>query len=81
MSIIAVLVCLAIPIYSGYTKEARFTKLIHDARLIEDAAARYYLANNKWPKLNETPYTKEQVLSFAKKIYDSHGKIIDLDPK
>lgn len=76
LCVIAILVSLALPRFLGQTKEAKFTQLIHDARLIEEASVRYYIARNEWPKTGE-PYTRDQVLKFSKKIYDSTGRIVD----
>jgi prepilin-type N-terminal cleavage/methylation domain-containing protein len=78
--VLGILVSLALPRYFGYTNEAKFTRLIHDAKLLEEAATRYYLAHGAWPRASDTHYTKDQVLAFSPTVYDSSGRKVDLDP-
>jgi prepilin-type N-terminal cleavage/methylation domain-containing protein len=78
--VLSILVFLALPRYLGYTKDAKFTQLIHDAKLLEEAATRYYLANGQWPRASDAYYTKDQILAFSQTVYDSSGHQVDLDP-
>jgi len=81
MAIIAILMFLAVPQFMNYSKEAKFTQLIHDAALLEDACERYYLDHEDWPRASDAPYTAEQINAFAQKIYNKTGKVITLEPE
>jgi prepilin-type N-terminal cleavage/methylation domain-containing protein len=43
MAILAILVLIAVPAFLGHTKDAEFTRLMNDARVLTDAAERYYM--------------------------------------
>jgi len=79
MAIIGILVLLAMPKFMGYTKEAKFTKFISNTKQIENASERYYMDKNDWPRLNDIPYTADQLNAFSQKIYDTTGKEVTLD--
>jgi len=79
MVMIGILVLLAMPKFMGHTKEAKFTKFISNTKQIENASERYYIDNQDWPRLSDTPYTAEQITSFSQKIYDATGKETTLD--
>jgi prepilin-type N-terminal cleavage/methylation domain-containing protein len=49
MAILAILVMIAAGAYLGYTKKAQQTRLMHDARLVEDAVERYHLDHGEFP--------------------------------
>jgi len=79
MAIIGILVLLAIPKFMGHTKEAKFTKLVSNSKQLENASERYYMNNQDWPRLSDTPYTAGQITAYAQKIYDTTGKEATLD--
>jgi len=79
MAIIGILVLLAMPKFMGYTKEAKFTKFINNTKQLENASERYYMENQDWPRLTDTPYTSLEINTFAQKIYDATGKEVALD--
>jgi len=79
MAIIGILVLLAMPKFMGHTKEAKFTKLIANTKLLENASERYYMDKNDWPRLTDVPYTSVQIKAFAQKVYDTTGKEVTLD--
>jgi len=79
MAIIGILVLLAVPKFMGYTEKARFTKFISTTKQIENASERYYMDNQDWPRLSDTPYTADQINLFSQKIYDATGKEATLD--
>jgi len=79
MAIIGILVLLAMPKFMGHTKEAKFTKLISNAKQIENANERYYMDKNDWPRLSDVPYTSAQITAFSQKVYDTTGKEVTLD--
>jgi len=80
MAVIGILVLLAMPKFMGHTKQAKFTKLISNAKQLETASERYYMDKNDWPRLTDVPYTADQISAYAQKVYDSTGKTITLDP-
>lgn len=41
--VIAILVIIAVPYFIGKIEEARFARIVHDARVIQDAADRYWM--------------------------------------
>lgn len=49
MAIIAILVLLAAPSFSNYTKDAKVTTMKQDTKVLSDAAEMHYANNNKWP--------------------------------
>lgn len=81
IAVIAVLALIAVPRLKDYTKEAKFTQLCYDAKLLENACELYYLDHGDWPRASDIPYTAEQVLAFTQKVYDHTGKIITLAPE
>lgn len=75
LCVIAILVLLILPRFLGQTKEAQFTRLIHDAKVIEQTLTRYYVANGKWP------IGEKRVISGSQIAYDiSQQKDVVLDP-
>ena len=70
MAIIGILVLLAVPKFMGYTKEAKFTKLISNTKQLENASERYYMDKNDWPRLTDISYSSAQITAFSQKIYD-----------
>jgi len=80
MAIIGILVLLAVPKFMGHTKEAKFTKLVSNAKQLENASERYYMDKQDWPRLTDIPYTSAQITAYAQKIYDATGKEMVLDP-
>jgi len=79
MAIIGVLVLLAIPKFMGYTQQARATEIKSNTKQLENASERYYIDKQDWPRLSDTPYTADQITSFAQEITDKTGQIITLD--
>jgi len=80
MAIIGILVLLAMPKFTGQTKQAKYTKLIANTKQLENASERYYMDKQDWPRLTDIPYSSSDITAFAQKIYDSTGKTITLDP-
>lgn len=80
MTVIGIIVLLAVPKFMGHTKEAKFTKLISNTKQLENASERYYMDKQDWPRLSDTPYTVDELAEFTRKIYDSTGKVVELDP-
>ena len=75
------LVALALPRLMGYTQEANRTRLINDAKVLEDACHRYYMDHGDWPKLTDKAYTAAEIEAFAERVIDQTGKAITLDPE
>lgn len=50
MAVVAILVTLAVPRFVDYVDHSRLTRLAHDARLAEDACARYHQDHGEWPR-------------------------------
>lgn len=81
MTILALLVTLAVPKLMGHTKEANRTRLISDAKILEDACHRYYMDHGDWPRLTDDAYSAEQVESFAERVLDATGQVVELEPE
>jgi len=79
MAIIGVLVLLAMPKFMGYTQRAHLTEIKSNIKQIENASERYYMTNQDWPRLSDTPYTSAQVETFAQEIKDKTGQIVPLE--
>ena len=79
MSIIGILALLAAPSFIGKTEEANRTKHIANARILEDAAERYFIDHGKWPRGEEEPYTPEEVSAYAERIFDITGEAVVLE--
>lgn len=80
ISVIGVLTLLAAPKFMNYTTNAQNTRFMATTKVLEDAANRYYITNNRFPRLSEEAYTKEQIESFTLEVYDLTGEIVELDP-
>lgn len=76
MAILAILVMLAVPAFLGHTKKAEWTRIIHDARLIEDAAERYYLEHGEFPIDTSRPKKGSEL----ENPHDSKGNPYTPDP-
>ena len=81
MAVIAVLVLLAAPRFLGKTKEADKTRHVANAKTIEDAAERYFIDEQDWPRLTDDAYTSEEIESYSERVLDVTGEEITLDPE
>ena len=70
---------MAAPSFIGRTEEANRTKHIANARILEDAAERYFIDHGKWPRGEEEPYTPEEVSAYAERIFDITGEAVVLE--
>jgi len=75
MAVLAILVGLAVPRLMGHTQEAQLTRLLYDARLLEDACHRYYIDNQDWPR-GEGPLDESELTDI---VYTIKGEETTLD--
>jgi prepilin-type N-terminal cleavage/methylation domain-containing protein len=78
IAVIGILVLLTMLKFSNYKEKARLAKVKVNITELEKASERYYMDKKSWLILTNTPYTKEQIESFAKKIYDETGETVVL---
>ncbi len=57
MAVLAILVTMAVPYLFGFTREASMTKLLNDAKVLEDGIHRYYHDHGDWPRATEKEVT------------------------
>lgn len=76
IAVLVVMVGFAVPRYISYTKEAKLTRLLYNARLLEDTCQKYYIDYQDWPRVNDTPLTAEELTEVA---YAVNGDGIILD--
>ncbi len=86
IAVLAILVTIGVPRYLGHTKEANFTKLKHDARIIQDASDRYYIDNNEWPYLldengNKLIVSNPKDLTIIYKVEEYNESDLGTDPE
>ena len=86
IAVLAILVTIGVPRYLGHTKEASFTKLKHDARIIQDASDRYYIDNNDWPYLldengNKLIVSNPKELTIIYKVEEYNESDLGTDPE
>ena len=79
MSVIGILVLLAIPKFMGYTEKAKLTEIKSNTKQVENAAERYYMDKQDWPRLTDVPYTVAQITSFAQEVTNKTGQVVTLD--
>ena len=85
IAVLAILVTIGVPRYLGHTKEANFTKLKHDARIIQDASDRYYIDHNDWPYLldedgNKLIVSNPKELTIIYKVEDYDESNLGTNP-
>jgi prepilin-type N-terminal cleavage/methylation domain-containing protein len=76
MAILAILVMLAVPAFLKYTRKAEWIRIIHDARLVEDAAEEYYLEHEEYPIDTDNPKKGSEL----ENPHDSKGNPYTPDP-
>lgn len=81
IAVLGVLVLLATPRLLGKTDNAFTTSIKHDARLVQDAAERYYLDNDEFPFLYEEDEegVLEAVVAGSPNQYEILHKVIGFD--
>lgn len=76
VAVIAILAVLAFPAVKNLISNTSHTRLIHDAKLLEEASLRYFIEHDEWPKLggqNATPLTKDEILSDEDMLISNDG--------
>lgn len=61
LAILTIIISIAVPQMRGQTKKALQTKLINDAKILEDACHLYYLDHGDQPRLSDEPLTFDEL--------------------